>query len=345
MNAVLIFFLAVFLIIVFWWGFKNLPGEKWQILGSVPYAKQKDGSWKGINFTYYGLFNALSQVLATSVMITMTGALSVSTVGVLCIFLALITPSLPAAKWIAMIVEKKPGTFSVGGAFFVGMMMSPWVVVCARKWIAFEAPVISIIAALSVSYTFGEAMGRLSCISFGCCYGKPLSDCNWFLQKCFKRHHFIFTGQTKKIAYAHGLDGQAVIPIQAVTASLYGASGILGILLFSYGLFVSAFLETLIVTQLWRFISEFYRSDYRGEGKISVYQKLSLAAVVYGVLTAIMFRFSGEYPVNLLSGLKLLSSPAILLFLQFLGIVVFFYLGKSSVTGSVLSFYIKQKKI
>ncbi len=345
MNAVLIFFLAVFLSIVLWWGFKNLPDEKWQILGAVPCVKQKDGSWRGINFTYYGLFNALSLVLAASVMITMTGALSVSPFAVLCIFLALITPSLPAAKWTARIVEKKPGTFSVGGASFVGIIISPWVVLLARKWIGFEAPVISIIAALSVSYTLGEAMGRLSCISFGCCYGKALSECGRFVQKCFKRRHFIFTGKTKKIAYAHGLDGHAVIPIQAVTSSIYCASGILGSLLFSYGLFATAFLETLMITQLWRFISEFYRNDYRGEGKISVYQKLSLAAILYGFLTALMFRFFDEYPVNLLSGLKMLWNPAVLLFLQSLGIVVFLYLGKSSVTGSVLFFYVKREKI
>ncbi len=341
----LIFSFAICLIIFLSWGFKNLPGEKWQILGAVPSAKQKDGSWRGINFTYYGLFNALSLVLATSVMIIMTGALSVSSLAVVCIFMAVITPSLPAAKWIAWIVEKKNSTFSVGGASFVGMIIAPWCILFTKKCVGFEAPVISVMAALTVSYAFGEGIGRLSCISFGCCYGKPLSECGRFLQNCFKRHHFIFTGKTKKIAYAHGLDGHAVLPIQAVTSSIYCASGILGILLFSNGLFTSAFLETLMITQLWRFISEFFRNDYRGRGKISVYQKLSLAAVLYGLLTAVMFKFSGNYPVNLLIGLKTLWNPAVLLFLQFLGMGIFFYLGKSSVTGSVLSFYIKRNKI
>jgi hypothetical protein len=34
------------------------------------------------------------------------------------------------------------------------------------------------------------------------------------------------------------------------------------------------------VTQVWRFLSEFLRADYRGSGRISAYQVMALFAAV-----------------------------------------------------------------
>ena len=84
---------------------------------------------------------------------------------------------------------------------------------------------------------------------------------------------FVFSGKTKKIAYAHGLDGQKVIPVQALTSLIFCASGLAGVYLFLEGHYQTAFLQAVVVTQFWRFVSELLRADYRGEGKISVREK------------------------------------------------------------------------
>ena len=34
-----------------------------------------------------------------------------------------------------------------------------------------------VLAALAIGYILGEGLGRLACLSFGCCYGKPLDQC------------------------------------------------------------------------------------------------------------------------------------------------------------------------
>ena len=344
-NELIIFILASLLTILLAWGFKNLPKEKWQILGAVPRTKGKNGFWSGTNFTYYGLFNAVSVVFATAITIATMGAVDIPVSGVLLIAGCVFAVALPASGMVARFVEKKASAFSIGGASFVGVLVAPWAVLFARKAVGFDAPVIPAVASLAIAYAFGEGVGRLACVSFGCCYGKPLRECGNFLQRCFRRRHFVFTGKTKKIAYAHDLEGSAVIPIQAVTSVIYCASGLLGLYLFANGFFGSAFLEALIVTQVWRFASEFYRIDYRGGGKISAYQKMSLGAVLYGFVVAWVFHAPGVYPADLFQGLKQLWNPALILILQFLGVVVFLRMGKSSVTGATILFHVRKEKI
>ncbi len=53
-------------------------------------------------------------------------------------------------------------------------------------------------AVLSIGYTFGESLGRLACLSFGCCYGKPLSQCSEQIRNLFEHFNVVFTGETKK---------------------------------------------------------------------------------------------------------------------------------------------------
>ncbi len=345
MNELLISILALLLTLLLCWGFKNLPKEKWQFLATVPGRKSEDGSWAGTNFTYYGLFNAVAVVLATSIMIVMTGAVNVPVSGILVVAGAVFAATLPSAGMIARLVEKKRSAFSIGGASFVGLVVAPWAVLFSRNVFGFEAPVMSVVASLAIAYAFGEGVGRLACVSFGCCYGKPLCECGRFLRKCFHGRHFVFTGKTKKIAFAHNLDGSPVVPIQAVTSAVYCVAGLLGLYLFANGFFRCAFLEALAVTQAWRFASEFYRIDYRGEGKISAYQKMSLCAVLYGFAAAMIFHAPDAYTVDLFHGLRQLWNPALILLLQLLGCVVFLYMGKSSVTWATLLFHVSREKI
>jgi hypothetical protein len=41
-------------------------------------------------------------------------------------------------------------------------------------------PIVPALAAVMIAYTFGEALGRLACISFGCCYGVSISKLTRF---------------------------------------------------------------------------------------------------------------------------------------------------------------------
>jgi hypothetical protein len=82
------------------------------------------------------------------------------------------------------------------------------------------------LAAIMIAYAFGEGLGRLACISFGCCYGVALQEAHPLLRRVFDRWHFVFFGDTKKISYASGLAGKQVVPIQAITLLLYIGIGL-----------------------------------------------------------------------------------------------------------------------
>jgi hypothetical protein len=56
------------------WCFKTLPQERWQIICAIPIRKMVDGSWQGLNLTYYGLFNAVSLCAAVALVFILTGA-------------------------------------------------------------------------------------------------------------------------------------------------------------------------------------------------------------------------------------------------------------------------------
>jgi len=57
-DELFVFAVGLLLAVLFRWGFTNLPKENWQILATVPRVKKAGGSWRGVNFTYYGFFNA-----------------------------------------------------------------------------------------------------------------------------------------------------------------------------------------------------------------------------------------------------------------------------------------------
>lgn len=224
--------LGLLLAVLLVWGFKALPKERWQIIGCLLGGKEPGGVWKGLNLTYYGFFNATAYLLAALVFFLLMGSLSVPAAGIMLILSAILAIGMPASVLIALWVEGKANTFTVGGASFAVLIAALWVVEFINGSLGgrmgFDAPVLSAMAAMSIAYAIGEGIGRLACISFGCCYGKPLSACNPLLRKIFSRRSFIFSGETKKISYAHHLDGREVIPIQGVTAVLLTVNGVAG---------------------------------------------------------------------------------------------------------------------
>ncbi len=348
-NELFVFGLTLFYTILLAWGFRALPGENWQILAAVPNGKKQGDTWEGLNFTYYGFFIAGAYTLGTIIMFVLLGAVRIPVSAITVISILMAALCLPASKVMAAVVEKKPHTSTGGGASFVGLLLAPWIVWITNRvmgpWMGFEVPVMPVLAVLSIAYAFGEGTGRLACISFGCCYGKPLSRCHPFWRGLFKKFYFVFSGKTKKIAYADGLDGVPVVPIQAITSILYISVALLGTYLFLQGRPVAAFLVTLMVTQLWRLASEFLRADYRGESRISAYQWMSVAAVGYGLLLAYFFRNFKIPMADLLTGMLFLWNPAIFVFIQLLWLALFFSVGRSMVTGSRISVHVVKDRI
>ncbi len=348
-NELFIFSLAVFFLLFLRWGFKTLPGEGWQIIASMPISRDESGLWKGINLTYYGLFSANAYVTAITMLFIVMGAIDVPLKGTFAMVLTLLLICVPASKLMARIVEKKLHTFTIGGASFVGIMIAPWAIwltnITIGSRFGYSIPLIPTLAAFIIAYAFGEGMGRLACISFGCCYGKPLSGSHNLIQKLFRNYCFMFSGKTKKIAYEGGLEGVKVIPIQAITAVLYIITGIAGTLFFLKSYYATAFIITMVVTQAWRSFSEVLRADYRGGGKISAYQTMAIIAMGYSLGIASFSPSSVIVGVDVTAGLLLLWNPAVIFFLFGLWLAIFLYTGKSTVTGSTLTFHVHKDRI
>jgi hypothetical protein len=260
---------------------------------------------------------------------------------------------IPAAKVMAVLVEKKSGTFTVAGAMFVGVLAAPPVIWGLSKMFGpfpdLRVPIPALVAAPAVAYALGEGIGRLACISFGCCYGKPLSECSELTRKLLGPRAFVFSGKTKKVAYESGFDGVPVVPIQAMTAVVNTSVGLVGILLFLNSYYSAALILTFVVTQLWRVWSETLRADYRGEGKISLYQIMSALSILLVIGVAyVLPTESGSGPLappDLRAGLVSLWDPEVILFVQAVGGATFLFYGRSTVTGSNMSFHVLQQRI
>jgi prolipoprotein diacylglyceryltransferase len=331
------------------WAFKQLPREGWQILASVPIFKDASGRWHGLNFTYYGLLTANALVLSAAMLIVLLGAVNVPTSATLAVLVALLLISLPAARWVARLVEGKNYTFTVAGAFFVGMFAAPVTLrifnsILARAEMN-EIPLMPALAALMIVSAIGEGLGRIACISFGCCYGKPLAHVHPKLRRVFEKWNFVFSGEMKKISYASGMEGTQVVPIQAITSILYMSVALLSTLLFLKSHFSSSFFLTVVTTQGWRCLSEVLRADHRGTRRISPYQIMGMIAILYSL--GLLFALGTDNPVfpNLNAGMNALWHPEVLLFLQTLWAVVFIFFGKSMVTGAQISFHLYHDRI
>lgn len=345
-------FLAVMTLLIsayLWWGFTYLPAERWQILAAVPVEKSNSGLWRGVNLTWYGFLTANAYAVAVIMLFVLMGAVGISPVGIGILAVSLLACCVPASRLVARIVEKKAHTFTVGGAVFVGIVAAPWIIFLVNRTagdvLAFDIPPLAALAALAIAYSFGEGLGRLACISFGCCYGKPLSDSPLWLHRFFTGSCFVFSGKTKKIAYADGMDETKVLPVQALTAILYCLCGLGATILFLAEHHAAAFILATAVTQVWRTLSEMLRADYRGQGAFSKYQVMGMLAVVYAVGTALFISEDRLLITDLSAGLATLWDPVMLLFLQLLWLLIFLYTGRSTVTGATLSFHVHSERV
>ena len=342
--------LSLSYLILLRWACRSLPEERWQVFAAVPMSNNGNGEWHGLNITFYGIIVASSYMIGAAAALVMLGAVGVSPFDVFLLVAPLLSVCVPASRWVAGIVENKPQTITVAGASFVGLLLTPWLTLAVRNALGGPAEnpgldAANVMAAITVGYAFGEGLGRLACISFGCCYGKPLENCPAWVRRIMGSRGFIFSGATKKISYESGLDGKPVVPIQAVTSAVCVGAGMLGLYLFLAGRPMTAFMATLAVTQLWRAVSEMFRADYRGVGRLSAYQYMALAAIGYGIVIAALFPSETGAAPRLDLGLTSLWNPWVLMALEVLWLAILLNVGRSKVTGSTIRFHVVRSEI
>lgn len=331
-----------------WWGIAVLPAERWQMAAAVPVARDADGGWRGVNITWYGILSANAYVAAAALFLALAGSLGAPLTLTLATVAATLGVCVPASRLVARIVEGKRHTFTVGGAVFVGTITAPFVVSIVNRLLAAPGqslPVMALLAAVACGYALGEGFGRLACLSFGCCYGKPLAQAHPLVAKVLHGMAVSFAGENKKVSYAAGMAGVPLVPVQGMTAILYTATALGGAALFLSGKYAASFLLAMGVTQIWRTVSEFLRDDYRGENRFSAYQVMGLAAVAYGAATAYYFRGSSPLlpATDRLPGF--LWSPVVIIALQAIWVIILFYTGRSTVTGSRILFHVHRDRV
>jgi len=344
-----VLFLALALGVFLRWAFRTLPGDGWQIIASVPRLEDAPGVWQGVNLTYYGLLVAVATVLAVAAGLVLLAAVGADPRKTLSLAGLILAVCVPASRLVARVVEKKRHTFTVAGANFVATLVTPVIVwIVAAVWgpeFYSGIPFLPALAAMTIAYAIGEGTGRLACISFGCCYGKAFSEIHPVLRRIIGRYSFVFRGKTKKIAYEAALDEKEVVPIQAMTSVCYVGVGLLGMLLYLKSWYICAFTVTLVVTQVWRALSEFLRADYRGHGRLSAYQLMALATAAFGPVIPLIAPVEQLPAPDLKTGIVALSDPLIILVLLFLGAGIFLFTGRSTVTASTMSFHVVKDRI
>jgi len=343
LTAATFFALAVVL------GWRYLPSDRFQVLAAVPVRRDDASHWQGINLTWYGLILASAAVIGLLFVLILVQAAGMAMTPLLILLMLIVGLCVPASRWIARLVEKKWYTFTVGGAFFCGLVVAPLFILVINLGCCLTAtPLLDgqiVLAALAIGYIIGEGLGRLACLSFGCCYGKPLDQCGRLACRLFDRVAVVFTAPTKKAVYEGGLAGVKLVPVQGLTCLLYTVTGLIGCHLFLQGRYRSAFLLSLVVSQIWRVVSEMLRADFRGFTTITAYQKMGMAAIVYGALLCWLFPQPHLPPPDIATGLLVLIDPLLILGLKVIWFFLFLHFGRSMVTGSILSFQVHQHRI
>lgn len=349
MNALFLMTSAILFTALLIAGVRYLPGERWQFAAVIPVYKRSDANWQGTNLTAYGLLIATSTVVSILYALILLQAAGEPLGAILAVVILLLAICVPAARGMARLVEKKQHTFTIGGAFFCGLIATPVLIFLVNAVLAWrqlpQMHVMVVLAAVSIGYVLGEGLGRLACISFGCCYGKPLKACSPLTRKLYAPVAVVFTSATHKAVYEGDLAGEKLIPVQAITSGVYTATTLVAAYCFLQSHFTTAFLLSLFVSQLWRCYSETLRADFRGFSAFSAYQKMSLAALPLGLLAALLLPTAGVSTPLIADGLTLLFQPLPMISLQVLWVVLLLHFGRSTVTTATLQLHIVEDRL
>ena len=151
-DEIFVLGLAITFALLLRWAFKTLPAEKWQIMATIPVAKEGTNEWKGLNLTYYGLFTASATVTAAVIMVVLLAAIRVPLQAAVVLVVLVFALCFPAAKVVARLVEKKPHTLTIAGASFLGIIAAPfavWLVDFVCRPMAGPVAVVPALAAIS----------------------------------------------------------------------------------------------------------------------------------------------------------------------------------------------------
>lgn len=360
-NLLFVMLLGALLNPLIWRLGRLLPGERWQFLASFPRRPLPAGGWEGVNLTFYGFIIAIAGLLAVALFIVLLAALGLPPAGILLLVVVVLSGAVLASKLVARLVEKKKNTFTVAGGATVGLYLLPLLLWLLERhpplWSFFSggsggtasgfsgsALMLPLLAALATAFIIGEGLGRLACLSFGCCYGKPLNGLPPVSRRFWAPWATVYHGDCKKIVYAHRLAGAATIPVQLLTALLYVNTGVLATWLYLEGMFGAAFLVAAVTAMGWRVVAEMWRADYRGEGRISAYQLSNMVNIVFCLLLFWLLPVVGVAP-HLPDGLAALWRPEILLLLLAVWLLLLGYFGLSRVTGARIDFYLHRDRI
>ncbi len=323
------------------WGLRVLPRENMQILASVPLRRIDGDLWRGVNLTWYGVMQMTGMVLAIALALVLAGAARVPAHALVLVIGVLLAVALPAAGLVARVVERRRGTYTVAGAVFAAALFLPWTTLGVDVLLGSDHAV-PVISAIAVAYPIGEGIGRLACISFGCCYGRRVDDCGPWVRTLLGWRPAVVVGATRKAAYDGQCEGVPLLPTPALSALVLSAASLASVPLFLDGYFRAAGALSCSVAFSWRFVSEFLRADYRGRGRLSAYQWMALACLLYVVPALGFFSESRRLP-NIHGGLVLLVSPFTLLALAAFGVVVFIYLGVSKMTTATIRLGVRDR--
>ncbi len=247
------------------------------------------------------------------------GAVGMPLHGSLLALAGVLAVCVPASSLIVFWVEGTRHGFTVAGASFTGFCVAPLALAAMdafSKQLGFGVPLAPCLAALAIAYVLGEGVGRLACISFGCCYGKPVEEARGWVRRFSRRHHFVFTGSTKKIAFSSGLDGVPVVPVQAMTATVHGLTTLIALWLYCEGHYEWVLPTSMATTQVWRIYSETFRADFRGSNGITAYQIMAAVMVAASLAAPAMLARHAGPPASLLAGLAALWRPETLVLLH-----------------------------
>jgi hypothetical protein len=340
--------LAALLLGTLAWGIKTLPAERWQMIAAVPLAKSSNGAWQGLNLTFYGFFSATASTFGIALTIVLLASVGTPLLAAAAVIAVMMAICVPASKVLARVIEGKHNTFTIAGAAFLASLILPPASVVAQRalarWFDITIHVLPLLGAAAIAYALSEAIGRMACLSFGCCYGKPLREAGPRVARLFGRYHLVFHGDTKKAAYASGLAEEPLIPVQAITSVVFALAGLAGLALFLAGHWRLAAIVPAVATWGWRAMSEMLRADHRGHSRISVYQVMALIAIAYLVVMLSILPSEGP-ALNLAAGLAQVTSAAVIVLLQACWVGLFLYYGRSRVTGSVVSFHVVAERV